>query len=151
MKKIGSGGLACELELVVAEEFGGYANRKLYVIESRPGLFRRLTAAAGKDDPEAVAAVFDGKLVHLKRQSAIENELSEAGYRHTAIETCTTLAALPSSWGVAVPTFSSPIPAVGTTPPKETMVDEGDIESTAEPENSPGTYAGEPDEVECDF
>ena len=82
MKKLGTGGLACELEGIVAEEFGGFANRKLYVIEGRAGIYRRLTAAAGKETPDAMPAIYDGKLIHLQRQTAIEDELSQAGYTH---------------------------------------------------------------------
>lgn len=145
MKKIGSGGLACELELIVAEEFGGYANRKLYVIEGRPGLFRRLTAAAGKDDPDAVAAVFDGKLVHLKRQSAVENELSEAGYDSRIAGYATVIGRHP------IITTDHDTPSRGDVNDQAGLADEGDIESTAEPVAATETYADDPGEVECDF
>ena len=133
MKKLGTGGLACELEGIVAEEFGGFANRKLYVIEGRAGIYRRLTAAAGKETPDAMPAIYDGKLIHLQRQTAIEDELSQAGYTHREETYAKIVGMGQQGWASAtsaLPPVKLDIDGSGRTsdPVPDKLVDEGDAD-----------------------
>ena len=86
MKRSTQDGLAHQLEGLVAEDFKGYANRKLYVLDGQPGIYRRLTAAVAKErEKDAAAAqpikgVYDGKVLHLERQRSMEAELHEADH-----------------------------------------------------------------------
>lgn len=60
----------------------GYVNRKLYVLDGQPGLYRRVARSRKNDvaDDGRVLAFFDGGLVELIRVPKVEAELAEAGY-----------------------------------------------------------------------
>lgn len=88
MKKTKDGFRAHELELIVAPDADGFNNRKLYVLEGEPGIYRRLTVEDSKDNPLAIKAWFDGGIIPLTRVERIETELWEAGFHSRWPDCC---------------------------------------------------------------
>ncbi len=68
-----------ELESIVATDSGIYSNRKLYVIDGRHGLYRRVPAGYEGDGIEVETAWFQGGIIYLVVAEMIEDELTEAG------------------------------------------------------------------------
>lgn len=83
MKKTKDGDRAHELETVVAAEFGDYLSRKLYVVEGREGLWRRVTKTPKKETedpfPRKLMAWYKGAIVALVPFDDGHEELAEAG------------------------------------------------------------------------
>ncbi len=78
------GSVAHQIEGVLAVEYDGFEDRHLYVLDGKPGLYRKLKRTRGKPSgvDGAVMVLFVDELIDLKRVPALEAEFAQAGYTH---------------------------------------------------------------------